>query len=142
MEFYKLVSNPDGLFLEEEQGQTDASLNNQSLSRLAQLLYCCYERQEQLPLRFRRYLTAYYSTGEMEYIALADGSCLSEKPQLDGFATTWLEGEEENRVWIGADGAIENRGPSRQKVHAVLERILEAFGSNQDDITVSDCPDI
>lgn len=72
----------------------------------------------------------------MEYIALAEASSLLEKPLLDGFATTWLEGEEENRVWIGADGAVENRGPSTEKVKAILQLLLQAMNQGQGQIKI------
>lgn len=127
MEFYKIVREKEGYQLETEHGQTGAELDKRMLCRLAQLLYDCYQRQEQLPLHFRRYLTAYYSSGEMEYIALAEAEHLLNRPALDGFATTWLEGEEENRVWFGSDGAVENRGPSGEKVRAVLEQLLQSL---------------
>ena len=127
MEFYKIVEHGAGCRLETECGQTGLTLEHETLCQLAQLLYACYQRQEQLPLRFRRYLTAYYSSGQMEYIALAEAQCLSTKPLLDGFATTWLDGEEENRVWIGSDGAVENRGPSGEKVKFVLDLLLQAL---------------
>ena len=127
MEFYKLTKQNDTWTLEEEAGQDGAVLDNALLSQLALLLHSCYVQQEHLALHFRRYLTAYYSSGEMEYILLSEGQILEEKPSLDGFATTWLDGEEENRVWIGADGAIENRGPSREKVKMILELLLDSL---------------
>lgn len=136
MEFYKVIRREQQYLLEEEQGQTGASFDNKLLSRWAVLLADCYRQQEQLPLQFRKYLTAYYTSGEMEYVALAEADCLSAKPLLDGFASTWLEDEEENRVWIGADGAIENRGPSGEKVKFVLELLLQAFQENRLTITV------
>lgn len=127
MEFYKLVQTPDGYHLEEEDGQEGMQLDNRHLSWLAGELYQCYLEQENLPLRFRRYMMAYYESGETEYVALAESAVLTEKPLMDGFASTWLEGEEENRVWIGCDGAIENRGPSAAKVRSVLERLIEGL---------------
>lgn len=130
MDFYKLVNREGTYCLEEETGQEGILLDNCALRRWALLLYSCYRQQEQLPLRFRRYLTAYYENGEMEYIALADAGCLDGKPKLDGFATTWLEGTEENRVWIGADGIIENRGPSGIKVKQVLNLLSQAITNN------------
>ncbi len=87
-------------------------------------------------MQFRRYLTIYESNGQMEYVALWEAGCLREKPPLDGFATTWLEGEEENRVWFGADGAVENRGPSGAKVRMVLELLLQAFTENTEKIQI------
>ena len=72
-----------------------------------------------------------FANGELEYVALTDGAQLCQFPQIDGFAHTWLDGEgeheEENRVWFGADGAVENRGPSAEKVRIVLERLLDAL---------------
>lgn len=136
MEFYKLVQQENQYVLEEESGQEGAPLTNGQLSQWASLLDSCYRQQEQLPLRFRKYLTAYYASGEMEYVALAEADRLLEKPLMDGFASTWLEGEEENRVWLGADGAIENRGPSAEKVKAVLELLLEAFNANRTEVNV------
>lgn len=136
MEFYKLVQQENQYVLEEEEGQDGAPLDNGQLSQWAGLLDSCYRQQEQLPLHFRKYLTAYYASGEMEYVALAEAACLLEKPLMDGFASTWLEGEEENRVWLGADGAIENRGPSAEKVKAVLELLLEAFNAKRAEVHV------
>lgn len=127
MEFYKLVMRNGVCHLEEEEGQSGLALKQCDLIWLAQALYDCYQEQDQLPLRFRRYLTAYYADGRMEYIALAEASVLADKPPLDGFATTWLDGEEENRVWLGRDGAIENRGPSGEKVKQILKRLIQAF---------------
>ncbi len=124
MEFYKVINSEHGCHLEEEDGQDGALLDNTMLSRVAQALYRCYEEQDSLPLNFRRYLMAYYSSGETEYVALAEAERLAGGKLLDGFASTWLEGEEENRVWIGADGAVENRGPSTEKVRFILERLL------------------
>lgn len=131
MEFYKIVKHEAGYRVELERDQTGVKLNNETLCQLAQLLYTCYQRQVQLPLRFRRYLTAYYSSGRMEYIALAEAQSLSVKPELDGFATTWLEGEEENRVWFGSDGAVENRGPSGEKVKFVLDLLVQALSDRK-----------
>ncbi len=136
MEFYKVIYQQGQYQLEEEAGQDGTVLDNGMLSRLAALLYSCYQQQEQLPLTFRRYLTAYHTSGEMEYIALAEASSLLEKPLLDGFATTWLEGEEENRVWIGADGTVENRGPSTEKVKAILQLLLQAMNQGQGQIKI------
>lgn len=134
MEFYKLVHRENALQLEEEAGQEGIMLDNHKLCKWALLLSDCYQKQAHLPLQFRRYLTAYYETGEMEYIALADAAYLKAKPKLDGFATTWLEGEEENRVWLGADGAIENRGPSSAKVKVVLDLLLQAIQNDSNEI--------
>ena len=136
MEFYKIVKHEAGCRLEPEHGQRGLDLDNLTLSRLAQLLYDCYQQQERLPLRFRRYLTIYESNGQMEYVAVWEADCLQAKPSLDGFATTWLEGEEENRVWFGADGAVENRGPSGAKVRMVLELLLQAFTENTEKIQI------
>lgn len=127
MEFYKVINSENGYYLEEEAGQDGALLDNAMLSKLAQALNLCREEQEHLPLTFRRYLMAYYNSGETEYVALAEAKCLAEGKLLDGFASTWLEGEEENRVWIGADGAVENRGPSTEKVRFILERLVQAI---------------
>lgn len=74
MEFYKVIYQQGQYQLEEEAGQDGIVLDNGMLSRLAALLYSCYQQQEQLPLTFRRYLTAYHTSGEMEYIALAEAS--------------------------------------------------------------------
>ncbi len=130
MEFYKLVQNHAAYELEDEAGQDGSELNNEILSRLAQSLHSCYLRQSELPLTFRKYLMAYYSSGETEYVALAEADILADQPVMDGFASTWLEGEEENRVWIGVDGAIENRGPSTEKVKFVLELLVQALNVN------------
>lgn len=138
MEFYKIVEHEAGCLLEPECGQNGLLFDNLALSRLAQLLCDCYRKQERLPLRFRRYLTVYESNGQMEYVALWEADCLREKPPLDGFATTWLEGEEENRVWFGADGAVENRGPSGAKVKMVLELLLQALAENAEKIKIGE----
>ena len=127
MELYKIINAEHGYQLEDEAGQEGALLDNRILSRLASALYQCYEEQDRLPLTFRRYLMAYYNSGETEYVALAEADRLVEGNLLDGFASTWLEGEEENRVWIGSDGAIENRGPSTEKVRVILERLIQSI---------------
>lgn len=127
MEFYKLVQYNSGYRLEEEQGQEGVVLTNHTLSQLAQTLHRCYQVQADLPLTFRKYLMAYYSNGTTEYVALQDAICLQDKPAMDGFASTWLDGEIENRVWIGADGAIENRGPSTEAVFYILELLVQAL---------------
>lgn len=125
MEFYRLVRYDDRYQLEEEQGQPNIGLDNGFFSRAAEWLYQYHECQTNAPLRFRKYLTAYYTTGEMEYIALADARYLEAKPLLDGFATTWLGGEGENRVWLGADGVIENRGSSTKLVKDILQLLVQ-----------------
>lgn len=137
MEFYKLVKSSRGYQLEEEAGQDGSRLDNSQLSRLAQMLHGCYQKQDCLPLTFRKYLMAYYTSGAAEYVALAEAACLPDKPVMDGFASTWLEGEEENRVWIGADGAIENRGPSTEKVRYILELLVQALQDDGSRITIS-----
>lgn len=134
MEFYKVTKQNDTWILEEEAGQAGAVLDNALLGQLALLLHSCYVQQERLALHFRRYLTAYYSSGEMEYILLSEGQILADKPFLDGFATTWLDGEEENRVWIGADGAVENRGPSGVEVKTILELLLNGLTKKTNEI--------
>ncbi len=135
MEFYKIRKQEQHYQLEEEQGQDGAPLDNQALSVLA-LTLAEYHRMQDVvpeaqPLRFRKYMTVYHATGALEYVALADGETLCQLPQIDGFAHTWLDGvgedEEENRVWFGADGAVENRGPSAEKVRTVLESLIEAL---------------
>ena len=68
----------------------------------------------------------------MEYIKLSEAEELYGKMNLDGFAMTFLEGEEENRVWIGADGVIENRGPSGEKVRTVLLLMVVALNGKDD----------
>lgn len=133
MEFYKLVPYNGGYRLEEEQGQEGSVLNNHTLSQLAQALYCCYQAQADLPLTFRKYMMAYYSNGTTEYVALQDAVCLQDKLVMDGFASTWLDGELENRVWIGADGAIENRGPSTEAVRYILELLVQALQTRQNE---------
>ncbi len=139
MEFYKLVQSQaaDCVYrLEEEAGQNGCELDNPRLSQLAQILCSCYQQQNQLPLTFRKYLMAYYNSGEMEYVALTEAEILTDKPLMDGFASTWLEDEEENRVWIGADGAIENRGPSAEKVKFVLELLVQALQEDRYQISL------
>ncbi len=137
MEFYKIMHTQSGYTLEEENGQDGAPLGNHLLSILALELSQYYTMQNQqtehLPLRFRKYMTVYHGNGELEYVALSDGALLQNMQPIDGFAHTWLDGEgeleEENRVWFGADGAVENRGPSGQKVRAVLERMILTLNS-------------
>ena len=135
MEFYNIMYYESHYQLEEVAGQDGAPLDNQALSVLA-LQLGEYQRMQDMtpeaqPLRFRKYMTVYHANGELEYVALADGMQLCQMPQIDGFAHTWLDGvgehEEENRVWFGADGAVENRGPSAEKVRIVLERLLGAL---------------
>lgn len=143
MEFYKIVQKESGYHLEEECGQEGASLGNTLLSILALELSTYHAAQDEfsyaLPLRFRKYMTVYHSSGKLEYVALTDGGMLCDMPDVDGFAHTWLEGEGddevENRVWFGADGAVENRGPSASQVHVVLERIIAALNQAVQDET-------
>lgn len=134
MEFYKIMCDNGTYRLEEEAGQDGAPLNNQALHVLALELGWYHKIQDShpdvSPLRFRKYMTVYHANGEMEYVALTDGAVLCEIPQIDGFAHTWLEEEEENRVWFGADGAVENRGPSAEKVRIVLERLIAALNND------------
>lgn len=131
MEFYKIVKHISQYQLEEEVGQAGAVLNNAMLSAIALELDRYYQVQDEksgrLPLRLRKYMTVYHANGALEYVALTDGALLCDMGQIDGFAHTWLDGEEENRVWFGIDGIVENRGPSAEKVHAVLERLLVAL---------------
>lgn len=135
MEFYKIMRTENGYHLEEENGQDGASLDNSILSVLSLELAAYHAVQNTVhhsaPLRFRKYMTVYHGSGKLEYVALADGALLCDMPPIDGFAHTWLEGtgddEVENRVWFGADGAVENRGPSTSQVHAVLERMIAAL---------------
>ena len=132
MEFYKIMKTGDAYRLEEEAGQEGAALDNNLLSILALELSEYHKFQdiapEALPLRFRKYMTVYHGNGELEYVALSDGALLCGMAPIDGFAHTWLDGEgeyeEENRVWFGADGVVENRGPSEEKVRTVLERMI------------------
>ena len=127
MEFYKLVKNESKYVLEEEAGQDGAVLSKEQLICLAKVVSGFQEEPGDLPLTFRKYLTAYYEDGTMEYIRLSEAEELREKMDLDGFAMTFLEGEEENRVWIGSDGVIENRGPSGEKVKTVLSLMVVAL---------------
>lgn len=135
MEFYKIMHTKNGYHLEEENGQEGAPLNNRLLSILALELGNYHAMQDKtpnaFPLRFRKYMTVYHGNGTLEYVALTDGALLCDVAPIDGFAHTWLEGEgdleEENRVWIGADGAVENRGPSTDAVRVVLESIIIAL---------------
>lgn len=131
MEFYKIMRVNNQYQLEEEVGQEGAPLDNHALSVLALKLGEYHSVQDtqpgEMPLRFRKYMTVYHANGTLEYVALTDGMQLCSIPQVDGFAHTWLEGEEENRVWFGADGAVENRGPSAQKVRVVLEHLIDAL---------------
>ena len=113
-----------------------AVLTNDVLSQLAQILDSCYQEQVRLPLKFRKYLMAYYSSGQTEYIALREAACLRNKPDMDGFASTWLDGETENRVWIGADGAIENRGPSTEAVRWILKQMVQALRDGKNTIAL------
>lgn len=134
MEFYKLCQIAGQYQLEEEKGQEGSRLSNRQLSFLAACLANFYIRQnkETLPLIFRKYLTAYYADGEMEYISLLDAKRLVHAKALDGFATTWLNGEEENRVWIGTDGIIENRGPNGKEVYEVLQQMVVKLNEESD----------
>lgn len=135
MEFYKIVKEENQYQLQEEAGQDGAELGNAILSQLSLKLSEYHAMQDvivdALPLRFRKYMTVYHGSGALEYVALSDGAVLLEQPAVDGFAHTWLEGEEENRVWFGADGAVENRGPSAEKVRIVLENLLEHLNKAQ-----------
>lgn len=140
MEFYKIMHTQSAYTLEEEAGQDGAPLDNHLLSILALEISEYYQLQmqgqNQLPLRFRKYMTVYHGNGTMEYVALSDGALLRNMPPIDGFAHTWLEGEgeleEENRVWIGADGAVENRGPSEQQVRVVLDKMIAALNEKSE----------
>ncbi len=131
MEFYKIMQVDGQYHLEEEAGQDGAPLDNGILSVLALQLGQYHQAQDltpdALPLRFRKYMTVYHGNGVLEYVALSEGNLLLQMDPVDGFAHTWLEGEDENRVWFGADGAVENRGPSAEKVRVVLEQLLKAL---------------
>lgn len=132
MEFYKIKYQGAKYQLEEESGQEGAALSNAMLGQIALELGRYYEAQDTtsacLSLRFRKYMTVYHTNGILEYVELTDGAVLCEMDPIDGFAHTWLDGEEENRVWFGADGIVENRGPSAEKVRTVLEQLLTIFG--------------
>ena len=131
MEFYKIMHKEGQYLLEDEEGQDGTLLDNSKLSVLALELGEYHKQQDvdpdALPLRFRKYMTVYHGNGNLEYVALSDGALLCDFPPVDGFAHTWLEGEEENRVWLGADGAVENRGLSTEKVRVVLEQLLQSL---------------
>ena len=140
MEFYQISCPSGGRYelLEEDGSALSVQLSNDQLGRLADRLSALYWQQETLPLRIRIYLTAYYSQGQTEYISVKStpSLLLSEARlfgqyglgvSLDGFALTFLEGEEENRVWIGEDGAVENRGASTEKVRKLLEVLVESL---------------
>lgn len=140
MEFYQISCGANGRYelIEEDGSRDSASLSNAQLGRLADRLSALYWAQEDLPLRIRIYLTAYYSQGQTEYISVKSTPSLllsetrlhalyDETVSLDGFALTFLEGEEENRVWIGEDGAVENRGESTDKVRDLLEIMIESL---------------
>ena len=140
MEFYKIMQTQNGYNLEEEAGQEGAALDNRVLSILALELGAYHAVQDtnpdHMPLRFRKYMTVYHGSGALEYVALSEGAMLCDIPPVDGFAHTWLEGEgdseEENRVWFGTDGVVENRGPSAEKVRTVLNCLLDALNSVAD----------
>lgn len=140
MEFYQISCKADGRYelIEEDGSQEAASLSNAQLGRMADRLSVLYWQQEELPLRIRIYLTAYYSQGQTEYISVKSTPSLlisetrlhllyGEAVNLDGFALTFLEGEEENRVWIGEDGAVENRGESTEKVRQLLTVMIASL---------------
>ena len=131
MEFYKVVKQQNRYVLEEENGQDGEVISQQMLAEATAKMQEFYLHPEGIPLTFRKYITVYYSSGTMEYVAMADAAKIPELAPMDGFAATWLEGEEENRVWIGADGAVENRGPSTEKVKWVLEQLLENWNELQ-----------
>ena len=140
MEFYQISQMRNGQYelIEEDANRTKAALSQRQLGTIADRLSALYWQQETLPLRIRTYLTAYYSQGQTEYISLQStpSLLLSEKrlaykygqaAVLDGFALTFLEGEEENRVWLGEDGIVENRGSSTEKVRRLLEILVDSL---------------
>lgn len=141
MEFYVICRTQSGAYaLAEEGNGTAVKLSNQQLGRIADRLSHLFWQQSLLPLNIRIYMTAYYSDGKTEYISVKSTPSLligeerlhrryGQQITLDGFALTFLEGEEENRVWIGEDGVVENRGSSGQKVREMLEILVEALNA-------------
>lgn len=137
MEFYQISCGANGWYelIEADGSKEPAHLSNAQLGRLADRLSALYWQQDTLPLKIRIYLTAYYSLGATEYISVKSTPSLllsdtrlqllyGQEVSLDGFALTFLEGEEENRVWIGEDGAVENRGESTDKVRQLLDVLV------------------
>ena len=131
MEFYKIEKENGRYILQEEAGQAGEPITQQMLAQAVQLQWECYQKPESAPLAFRKYITAYFADGTISYVAMADWEQIPSMQPMDGFACTWLEGEEENRVWIGEDGAVENRGPSTEKVKQILQRILELWNATE-----------
>lgn len=137
MEFYQISCGANGWYelIEVDKNLEPAHLSNAQVGRLADRLSALYWQQDTLPLKIRIYLTAYYSQGDTEYISVKSTPSLllgdtrlqllyGREVCLDGFALTFLEGEEENRVWIGEDGAVENRGQSTEKVRQLLDILV------------------
>lgn len=156
MEFYQISQMRNGQYelIEEDDTQAKAVLSQRQLGIIADRLSALYWQQETLPLRIRTYLTAYYSQGQTEYISLQStpSLLLSEKrlvykygqsTVLDGFALTFLEGEEENRVWLGEDGLVENRGSSTEKVQRLLKILVDSLNQPPEQhqfLTKTACP--
>lgn len=138
MEFYKITKNETGYALVEEGQGEGAQITQEQLGFMMDHLSALYQKQETLPLGIRAYAMAYYSNDQTSYISLkASPSEMKDENSLlfrfgsgvilDGFATTFLDGELENRVWIGQDGAVENRGPSTEAVKVLLVCLVEAL---------------
>lgn len=142
MDFYSVTVKNGQYFLTDDVAKA-AILTNEQIGLMADRLSGLLKTQKELKLALRIYITAYYSNGKTEYISLKQrpsflisANRIKEKfgsgITLDGFAATFLDGEEENRVWFGEDGAVENRGDSQEKVKELLEMVVD--GLNQPSI--------
>lgn len=137
MDFYTIIEKSKRYYLEEDT-MNGVALSSVQLGVLADRLSSLYQKQQQLELAIRTYITVYYSNGTTEYISLKQRPSLllssarvtlkyGSAVTLDGFAATFLDGEEENRVWFGDDGAVENRGESKEKTARLLRMMVEAL---------------
>ena len=137
MDFYTIIEKSKRYYLEEDT-MNGVALSSVQLGVLADRLSSLYQKQQQLELAIRTYITVYYSNGTTEYISLKQRPSLllssarvtlkyGSAVTLDGFAATFLDGEEENRVWFGDDGAVENRGESKEKAARLLRMMVEAL---------------
>ena len=109
MEFYAIAYERNQYILVEEGEGTPAELSTEQLAIIADRLSSCYLGIEPVELRIRTYVTMYYTNDTMEYVSLSasPGRLINENRlaikfnqdvAIDGFATTFLEGDEENQI--------------------------------------------
>jgi len=151
MEFYKIgYENGKYALLEDEDDDMPieaAELTQEQLGLLADRLGSMYHSKN-LVLTMRKYIMLYYTNDVKEYVSLYDIPSLviseqrlkrkyGEGVAVDGFAITFLDGDEENRVMLSSSGDIEARGMSIIEVWQMLDELVDGLNvAKLEDLTL------